>query len=186
MMLIPMTDDPMTDDESLQRAIHEDVALHAYDPQWPALFAAERSRLLSLFPQMIDIEHIGSTAVEGLSAKPIIDLMAGVAAMEAALLLAEPLCQSGYTTSPEFNASLTDRRWFMRWADGHRTHHLHVVVHQGAVWQERLKFRDALRANAELAARYLQLKQRIASEHAQDREAYTRAKTAFVQSVVAA
>lgn len=176
----------MTDDESLQRAIHEEVALHAYNPQWPALFAAERIRLLGLFPQIVAIKHIGSTAVEGLPAKPIIDLMAGVASMEAALLLAEPLCQSGYTTSPEFNASLTDRQWFMRWANGHRTHHLHVVVHEGAVWQGRLKFRDALRGNAGLAAQYLQLKQRAATEHAQDREAYTRAKAAFVQFVVAA
>ena len=176
----------MTDDESLQRAIHEEVALHAYSPQWPARFAAERSRLLNLLPQMIAVEHIGSTAVEGLSAKPIIDMMAGVASMDAALLLAEPLCQSGYTTSVEFNASLTDRQWFMRWADGHRTHHLHVMVHEGAVWRRRLKFRDALRADAGLAAQYLQLKQRAATEHAQDREAYTAAKTAFIQSVVAA
>ena len=175
----------MTDDESLQRAIHEDVALHAYDPQWPALFAAERDRLLGLFPQFVAVEHIGSTAIECLSAKPISDLMAGMASMEVALLLAEPLCQSGYITSVDFNASLTDRQWFMRWAGGHRTHHLHVVVHEGAVWHERLKFRDALRANAKLAAQYLQLKQRIASEHAQDREAYTAAKTVFVQSFVA-
>jgi GrpB-like predicted nucleotidyltransferase (UPF0157 family) len=176
---------PMTDDESLQRAIHEEVTLHAWNPQWPALFAAERDRLQGLFPQIVAIEHIGSTAVDGLSAKPVIDLMAGVASMESALLLSEPLCHSGYTTSPEFNASLTDRQWFMRWADGHRTHHLHVVVHAGAVWQERLKFRDALRGNAELAAQYLQLKQRMAAEHAKDREAYTRAKAAFVQFVVA-
>ena len=177
---------PVTDDESLQRAIHEEVALHAYNPQWPALFEVGRSRLRSLFPQIAAIEHIGSTAVEGLDAKPIIDMMAGVAAMEAALLLAGPLCQSGSITSSEFNASLTDRQWFMRWADGHRTHHLHVVVHEGAVWQERLKFRDALRGNAELTAGYLRLKQREAIEHAHDREAYMRAKTVFVQSVVKA
>jgi GrpB-like predicted nucleotidyltransferase (UPF0157 family) len=175
----------MTDHESLQRAIHEAVALQAYNPQWPVLFELERNRLLNLFPQMIAVEHIGSTAVEGLSAKPIIDMMASVASMQEAKSLVTSLCQSGYTTSPDFNASLTDRQWFMRWGDGHRTHHLHVVVHEGAVWQGRLKFRDALRGNAELAAQYLQLKQRIASEHAQDREAYTQAKTAFVQSVVA-
>lgn len=175
----------MTDDESLQRAIHEEVALHAYNPQWPALFKVESSRLSSLFPQIAAIEHIGSTAVEGLGAKPILDMMAGVASMETALSLAEPLCQSGYTTSSDFNASMTARQWFMRWADGHRTHHLHVVVHEGAVWHEHLKFRDALRGNAELAAQYLQLKQRVATEHAHDREAYTAAKTAFIQSLVA-
>ena len=176
----------MTDNESLRRAIREEVALHAYNPQWPALFEAERDRLMRLFPQMAVVEHIGSTAVPGLSAKPVIDVMAGVASMEAAMLLATPLCQSGYTTSAEFNASLADRQWFMRWADGHRTHHLHLVVHEGAVWQARLKFRDALRGSVELAAQYSRLKQRLATEHAGDREAYTRAKTAFVRAALAA
>jgi GrpB-like predicted nucleotidyltransferase (UPF0157 family) len=177
--------DIVTDKESLQHAIHEEVALRVWNPQWPGIFAAERDRLLGLFPQMVAVEHIGSTAVEGMSAKPIIDVMAGVTSMHEAKSLAVPLCQSGYTTSSEFNASLTDRQWFMRWANGHRTHHLHGVVHEGAVWQKRLKFRDALRGNAELAAQSLQLKQRVASDHAQDRDAYTAAKTAFVHSVVA-
>ena len=175
----------MTENDSLEHAIHEAVQLSPYSPDWPLIFRTEQERLLGLFPQIVAIEHIGSTAVEGLSSKPIIDLMAGMASMKVALLLAEPLCQSGYTTSVDFNASLTDRQWFMRWADGHRTHHLHVVVYKEAVWQARLKFRDALRGNGELAAQYLQLKQRIVREHAGDREAYTRAKAAFVQSVVA-
>ena len=175
----------MTENDSLERAIHEAVQLSPYSPDWPLFFRTEQERLSRLFPQIVAIEHIGSTAVEGLSAKPIIDMMAGVASMQDAKSLTTPLCQSGYITSVDFNASLTDRQWLMRWADGHRTHHLHVVVHEGVVWHERLKFRDALRANAELAAQYLQLKQRIASEHAQDREAYTAAKTVFVQSVVA-
>jgi GrpB-like predicted nucleotidyltransferase (UPF0157 family) len=174
----------MTDPESLEQAIHEQIALKAYDPRWPALFRAEQARLLSLFRHMLAIEHIGSTAVEGMTAKPIIDMMAGVATMQMAEALCESLCHNGYTTSAEFNASLTDRKWFMRHAGGHRTHHLHVVVYEGAVWKERLKFRDALRTNAELAARYVQLKQRVAMEHEHDREAYTRAKTAFVQAVV--
>lgn len=176
----------MTDEESLQRAIHEDVTLQTPDPQWPAIFAAERQRLLALFPQIIAVEHIGSTAVDGLAAKPIIDVMAGVASMETAFSLATPLCQSGYTTSSDFNATLLDRQWFMRWADGHRTHHLHVVVHGDAVWHARLKFRDALRADARLAAQYLQLKQSMASKHRHDREAYTAAKSAFVQSALSA
>ena len=75
----------MTDAESLVAAIHEDVTLCPYDPAWPALFGIERGRLLSLFPTgLIDIQHIGSTAVYGFSAKPVIDILAGVASMSVA------------------------------------------------------------------------------------------------------
>jgi GrpB-like predicted nucleotidyltransferase (UPF0157 family) len=176
----------MNDHDSLLAAIHEEVSLQAYDPRWPGLFAAERDRLLLLTPQLparlIDIQHIGSTAVPGLMAKPVIDMLAGVESMAAAESLVAPLCAKGYTTSAEFNASLTDRKWLMRWAEGRRTHHLHVVVHGGEVWAERLRFRDALRADAALAARYAAFKTDLAAKHPHDREAYTDAKAAFVRA----
>ncbi len=176
----------MTDQESLLAAIYEEVVLQAYNPAWPEQFAAERDRLLALSPQLparlIDIQHIGSTAVPGLAAKPVIDMLAGVESMAAAEALAAPLCAIGYTTSAEFNAALTDRKWFMRWANGRRTHHLHVVVHGGEVWTQRLRFRDALRSDAALAARYAALKTELAARHPSDREAYTDAKAAFVQA----
>jgi len=175
----------MDEQESLHAAIHEKVALHNHDSRWPALFAAERDRLFAVLPgSFIAIEHIGSTAVPGLIAKPIIDLLAGVESMAAAEAVAEPLCRSGYTTSAEFNATLTDRKWFMRWAAGHRTHHLHVVVHRGSVWQERLRFRDALRSDRQLAQDYAELKSQLARSHRDDREAYTDAKAEFVRHVV--
>lgn len=174
----------MTDPESLQAAIHEEVTLRAYDPRWPGLFEAERERLLSLFPDdFITIEHIGSTAVPGLVAKPVIDILAGVASMAAARALVGPLCAEGYTASAEFNATLVDRQWLMRWAGGHRTHHLHLVVHGGELWTQRLRFRDALRADAALAARYAALKADLAARYPSDREAYTEGKAAFVRSV---
>lgn len=177
----------MTDQESLQAAIDEDVALHAHDDAWPALFAAERARLLALFAgSLIAIEHIGSTAVPGLAAKPVIDMLAGVASMAVARSLAGPLCASGYATSQEFNATLTERQWFMRWAKGHRTHHLHLVVMGSQPWVERLLFRDALRADPALAAQYGALKTRLAARHQGDREAYTEAKAAFVQAALQA
>lgn len=176
----------MTDAESLQLAIHEEVALVAHDPSWPALFDAERERLLALFPQqLLGIEHVGSTAIPGVPAKPVIDILAGVASMAAADALTAPLLASGYTTSAEFNARLTDRRWFMRWAEGRRTHHLHVVVHGAGEWRRRLLFRDVLRGDQALARRYAELKQALAVQHPADREAYTEAKTAFVLDVIA-
>ena len=108
--------------------------------------------------------------------------MAGVESMEVARALSEALSKSGYTTSAEFNKALTDRQWFMRWADGHRTHHLHVLVYGAQPWRERLKFRDVLRTQPELAARYVTLKMALSALHTMDREAYTVAKQAFIQS----
>ncbi|WP_411881963.1 GrpB family protein [Polaromonas sp. YR568] len=174
----------MTDAESLQAAIDEEVALLAYDPRWPGLFEAERARLQSLFPNdFIAIEHMGSTAVPGLAAKPVIDILAGVESMAAARALVGPLCANGYTASAEFNAGLADRQWLMRWAEGHRTHHLHLVVHGGPLWAQRLRFRDALRGDAALAARYAALKAGLAAQYPRDREAYTEAKAVFVRAV---
>ena len=175
----------MTETESLEQAIHEEVALVPYDPRWPSLFEDERERLVRLFPtQFLDIQHFGSTAIPGMPAKPIIDLLAGVESMPVADSLVEPLLSSNYTTSAEFNATLIDRRWFMRWANGRRTHHLHVVVFGETEWRRRLRFRDVLRSNAELAHRYALLKEELATQHIIDREAYTRAKSEFVLSVV--
>jgi len=176
----------MNDQPSLLAAIHEEVRLHDHDPLWPSAFAAERDRLLSLLAgSFLEVQHIGSTAVPGLPAKPIIDLLGGVSSMAQAESLMDRICSSGYTTSAEFNATLTDRKWFMRWADGRRTHHLHVVVHHGAAWNERICFRDALRSQPDVASRYAALKSRLAEAHATDREAYTEAKSGFVRSVLA-
>lgn len=174
----------MNDAESLRAAIHEEVALQPYDASWPARFAAEQKRLLALPDRFVAIEHIGSTAVRGLVAKPVIDIMAGVESMEQARALTAPLCEAGYTTSAEFNATLSDRQWFMRWANGRRTHHLHVVVHASPAWEERLRFRDALRASPELATAYAALKAELAAVHTTDREAYTEAKADFVQATL--
>ena len=143
--------------------------------------------MLLLAPQLparlINIQHIGSTAVPGLAAKPVIDILAGVVSMAAARALVAPLCTQGYTASAEFNATLVDRQWLMRWAEGHRSHHLHLVVHGAEVWTQRLRFRDALRTDAALAARYAALKAELAARYPNDREAYTEGKAAFVRSV---
>ena len=176
----------MTDEESLLAAIHEKVELVPYDPAWPRAFEAERSRLLSGLPgTFVAIEHIGSTAIPGMSAKPIVDILAGVESLAVVDALTEQLSKVGYTTSAEFNASLSDRKWFMRWANGRRTHHLHVVIHGSGIWRERLACRDLLRVDPQAAARYERLKARVAAEHRDDREGYTDAKADFVRSIVA-
>lgn len=165
----------------LDRAIHEAVTLVPYRGTWPDEFARERQRLLDLFPDaFVAIEHFGSTAVPGMPAKPIIDILAGVRSMDSADALLERLLEHGYTTSREFNAMLVDRKWLMRAEGGRRTHHLHIVEHGGTQWDERLRLRDMLRASPELAESYRELKERLAAQHRTDREAYTEGKTAFV------
>jgi GrpB-like predicted nucleotidyltransferase (UPF0157 family) len=175
----------MAPDDSLTHAIGEEVRLMAHDPQWVAQFVAERDRLLELLPgRFAAIEHIGSTAVPRLAAKPIIDLLGGVSTLREADALLDPLCAHGYETSAEFNATLPDRRWLMRHANGRRTHHLHLVVFGGKEWIRRLQFRDALRADPAIAACYEQLKQELAGQHRHDREAYTEGKTVFINDIL--
>lgn len=175
----------MDEAQSLAKAIGEPIALSPYDPHWPSHFEVERQRLEVIGTgQLIAVEHIGSTAIQGMAAKPVIDLLAGVESIAVADALLEPLCQSGYVTSTEFNASIGNRRWLMRWENGHRTHHLHLVVHEGAEWRDRVAFRDVLRINEGVATQYLQLKVRLLAQHESDREAYTDAKSEFVREVL--
>ncbi len=144
----------MTEPESLEAAIHEHVQIVPYDVAWPDRFEAERARLLALFPdEFIAIEHFGSAAIPGMSAKPIIDILGGVGSWDGVNALSRRLCENGYSTSAEFNATLSDRQWFMRWANGRRTHHLHVVVHEADPWRDRLAFRDRLRADPDAPSR---------------------------------
>jgi len=177
--------DEIGDKQSLAAAINEEVALSAHDPAWAQAFELERARLMALLPGVfLAIEHIGSTAVPGLVAKPVIDLMAAVESLHGVDALIDQLCENGYTTSHEFNATLADRKWLMRWRDGRRTHHLHIVVRGGAPWHDRLAFRDALRRDHPLADRYARLKTELAVRHQADREAYTEAKADFVREAV--
>ena len=177
--------DEIGDARSLAAAINEEVALSAHDPAWTQGFELERSRLQTLLPGVfLAVEHIGSTAVPGLVAKPVIDLLAAIESLDGVDVLVDRLCEMGYTTSREFNATLADRKWLMRWRDGRRTHHLHIVVRDGAPWHDRLAFRDALRRDPTLADRYAKLKTDLAVKHQADREAYTDAKAAFVRETV--
>lgn len=176
---------PGTEQDSLQRAIREPVSLVPWDDGWPARFEAERERLLAAFPgRILDVAHFGSTAVPGMAAKAVIDMLGGVASMDQADALIEPLLDAGYATSAAYNENLEGRRWLMRHAGGRRTHHLHLVVLGGPQWRRRLRFRDALRADAGLARDYAALKADLARRHAADREAYTAAKETFIRGAL--
>lgn len=154
-----------------------------YDPSWPSKFEAERAHLEGVLAKWLvgDIEHIGSTAVPGLSAKPVIDIMAPVQTLEASRPAIEAVVRAGYVHYP-YRAEVM--HWFCKPAPEKRTHHLHLVPIGSLLWLERLAFRDALRNSATLAAEYADLKVRLAARFRNNREAYTEAKTPFVNHVL--
>ncbi len=175
----------VTEEDLLEQAILERVAIQDYHPEWPNMFESEASRLFKLAAGRLNpIEHFGSTAVIGLSAKPIIDILAGVSSLAEADELLPLLCSSGYSTSTEFNATLKDSRWLMRQENGHRTHHLHLMVVGSENWQEKIRFRDILREDPLVRQSYIDLKRKLAAEFGANREAYTTAKSDFVRDAL--
>ena len=158
-----------------------DVVVVEYDAGWPAQFASEKARIeAAVGGIVIAIEHAGSTAVPGLAAKPIIDIVAGVRVLADCERCIAPLEALGYEDRGD--GGMPDHRFFRKGQP--RTHHLHMVEHESAFWHEHLAFRDLLRASPELAQRYGELKQRLAIEFRTQREQYTEAKTPFITSAL--
>ncbi len=156
-----------------------------YDSDWPRQFEWERALLAQVFSgTRVAIEHVGSTAVPGLAAKPIIDIMAGVSALSEVESRIPVLESRGYEYVPEYESQLPERRYFRKPPTGPRTHHLHAVTRDSSFWRSHLLFRDYLRAHPDAAAAYLELKAHLASRHGTDRVAYTEGKSAFVESVL--
>jgi len=163
----------------------QQVAVVAYDPLWPQRYEAARAAIgRALGPLVRGIEHVGSTAVPGLAAKPIIDIMVGVAAGDLDRII-EPLVALGYEYNPDWEISMPLCRYFRRSApDGAPTYHVHVVPYGEEFWTRRLRFRDYLRTYPEAAQAYAELKKRLAGEHPGSLD-YTFAKTGFIRSIEA-
>ena len=164
----------------------EQVHIVAYDTGWPACFGEERDRIEGVIGRwLVGTEHVGSTAVPGLDAKPVIDVMPGLSSMLDADLCVEPLISLGYSYWEE--GAEPHHRLFAKFVDEGwtaRTHNLHLVEAGGWYWRERLLFRDYLRSHAETAEEYVWLKRALARRYKDDREAYTAAKKRFVAAVV--
>jgi GrpB-like predicted nucleotidyltransferase (UPF0157 family) len=152
-----------------------------YDPAWPACFEAERAVLEDVLAPWLEngIHHIGSTAVPGLAAKPVIDMMAGVRDFAEARDAYEPLARHGYV--PEPHRPGIAHHFAKHAADGRTTHGLHLTEPGTDLWRERLVFRNALRNDPELAARYEALKVSLAADQVDD---YTGSKRPFVAEVL--
>jgi GrpB-like predicted nucleotidyltransferase (UPF0157 family) len=160
------------------------VRVVGYDMRWPALFHSEANRIRAAvaatgLPQLA-LEHIGSTAVPGLAAKPILDIGAGYKPGVSALTYVGALESLGYVYRG--NAGLPGRDYFRR--GDPRTHHIHLVAHDGIHWRRYLVFRDTLRADAAACQAYAALKHELAAQYAQDRESYLLGKAEFIEEML--
>ena len=176
-------------EEKIKRVLKDKVRLMPYNPIWSVLFEREKEHLLVCLPgELINrIEHFGSTAVPGLAAKPIIDILVEVTSLEETKKRIAPILESqGYDyfwrptwgdDTPPFYA------WFIkRDSEGNRTHHIHMVEHHFEHW-ERLLFRDYLIEHPDVAKEYQDLKNRLYKAHPNDRIVYTKGKTEFIERV---
>ncbi len=158
------------------------VRLVPYESDWPRLFREEAARIqAALGRRILGVEHVGSTAVPGLVSKPILDMLGGVPRLEDARDCIEPLAEIGYE---DLGIELVPGHHVFGRGDP-RTHHLHLVERDGDRWRILLRFRDALRADPDLVARYEDLKRRLAGEFPYRRADYTEAKGDFIRSVLA-
>ena len=155
-----------------------------YDPAWPCLFEEEKARIVAAIgPYVLAVEHIGSTGVPGLAAKPIIDIMVGIRSLADARRCIGPLEALGYEYVAEYEVELPERRYFRKVRPRPRTHHIHMVETTSDFWRTHLLFRDHLRSHPEDARAYEELKRRLATEFDTGRD-YTAAKSGFVKATL--
>jgi GrpB-like predicted nucleotidyltransferase (UPF0157 family) len=142
------------------------VRVVPYNAQWVSLFQEERKRLTDALGTLaLDIQHIGSTAVPGLAAKPLLDIGIAVAAEE--------------------SVAACEGHFFDRGSEQQLTHYLHMLLMSSSGWQNYLRFRDYLITHPASRDAYMQLKQALATQYANDRAAYTAAKAQFIQGILA-
>ncbi len=161
----------------------EPIRVLAYDPEWPGRFERERLLLEEAIGQWVvdGIHHVGSTAVPGLDAKPIVDILVGVEGLEASRDCFAPLAALDYLYAPY---RPDEMHWFCKPDPSRRTHHLHLVPVGSPRYRSEIDFRDRLRSSPAEARAYADLKRRLAVEFEHDREGYTEAKSEFIESRV--
>jgi GrpB-like predicted nucleotidyltransferase (UPF0157 family) len=160
------------------------VSFVPHQPGWSNLFAEEREVLRQRIGQhALDIQHVGSTAVPGLAAKPILDIAIALATPDLIAPCRAPLVDLGYIDRGDQGAD-GGYLFVKERGPGVRTHHLHLVTIDDPQWRNYLHFRDTLRADAVIRARYGALKMALQARFAHDRQGYTLAKDAFVRGVL--
>ena len=161
------------------------VVIVAYESKWPVLYREEMKSICGVLSNRIcAIEHIGSTAVPNLGGKKIIDIMVGVSNLDEATKCLPPLERIGYK---EVTPQMNNEDWFYCLGKRQQSvgYHLHLVKFDSEHWKKHLIFRDFLRKNPQVSQEYYNLKKELATKYGADRLAYTEAKTAFIESILA-
>ncbi|SDO48310.1 GrpB family protein [Alkalicoccus daliensis] len=159
------------------------VHLEEHSAHWEAQYSHEKNKIMDIIGDEVDtIEHIGSTAVKDLKAKPINDIMVGIKELKLAPDLIDPLSEIGfeYVRKDEF----PDRGFFRKGSWGNGTCHLHLVETKSTEWKEKLLFREYLRNYPDVANEYELLKSKLAAEYKNDRSSYTQKKEPFIQDII--
>lgn len=165
------------------------VKLVPHNSKWAKLFAEEKHLLKKTFGDTIlAVEHIGSTAIPGLPAKPIIDINVGVESLGVARSMKEQFEKLGYEHRPFVpGKTKDDLKWqelYVKGPEAKRTHHVHVTVLGNNYWKNDLLFRDFLRKNPERSKQYTELKETLAQKYADDRGTYTKNKEQFINETL--
>ena len=159
------------------------VRIVAYDPAWRERFERERIALATAIGEWSvgGIHHVGSTAVPGLAAKPIIDILVGVSSLEEARGCFDRLARLDYHYAPYRTPEM---HWFCKPPPSRRTYHLHLVAVDSQRFRDELAFRDHLRVRRDVAGEYGALKRRLGAHLEHDREAYTAGKAEFIRATL--
>lgn len=161
----------------------KEITIEDYNPNWSKQFDEEKEKLKEILTdKYISIEHIGSTSVEGLCAKPILDIAIGVNDLEIVSEFIEPLKQIGYEFV--YHKEFPQRRFFRKGQWGSGTHHIHFYQYHGEHWNNQILFRNYLRVNPDVLKEYQKLKINLAEKFRFDRASYTTNKASFIQNVL--
>ena len=161
------------------------VILSVYDENWPRLFRVERNLLKDGLGKLeTRISHVGSTAVSGLCAKPILDIMVEVSSLARTEKAASRFERCGYKLKPRKEDPVPGRLFFSKDVNGLRCFHLHVTEAGSAFCKEHLRFRNVLRKDPKRAQAYARLKRRLSKQFPEDRNAYIDGKAKFISEVI--
>ena|SRR3990167_3663085 len=174
--------------DNIESTQKDHIDIIAYNPKWPALAQSEIMKIRSLIPAdlIVDIQHVGSTAIQGLSAKPIIDIQIAVNSLAMAKIVAVPLLQKldyEYWADNPDNTRLFFAKGMPPYGEK-RTHHVHIVEPTSPHWTGKIAFRDYLISHPDIAKEYELLKKDLASQHKYDREKYTDEKADFIKKIL--
>ncbi|XEC96715.1 GrpB family protein [Paenibacillus tarimensis] len=158
------------------------VQLESYNPSWKSTFERDYKLLLeAIGPFVVDIQHVGSTSIEGLEAKPILDIAVAVDSFDNVDEIASSLQSLGFF---RLRVNIEGKVVFAKDTDTGRTHYLHLELHNGTHWDEHISFRDYLRSHPEAVTSYKQLKRELALKHSDDVKSYTEGKRKFVDEIL--